>query len=140
MLMYDCAFKKNFLNGTNQNNGQPTGGFEVKEVLDQWLAKAKEKMKEDEKLQEELKEFDGVFLLDITDGESYHISIEKGDVGELIAGKEDDPRLSLTSDTETLTALMTGEMSPMKAFALRKIKINGSFEDIIRLRKFLKTD
>jgi putative sterol carrier protein len=112
----------------------------VEEVLKKWLDKAKKKMEEDEKMRDDLKDFDGVFLLDVTDGESYHVAINKGDVGELIKGTVDSPRLSVTSDTETLTALMSGELSPMKAFALRKIKLNGSFEDIIRLRKFLKTD
>jgi putative sterol carrier protein len=112
----------------------------VEEVLKEWLEKAKKKMEEDEKMREDIKDFDGVFLLDVTDGESYHVTINKGEVGELIKGEVDSPRLSVTSDTETLTALMSGEMSPMKAFALRKIKLNGSFEDIIRLRKFLKTN
>ncbi|UCE36871.1 MAG: SCP2 sterol-binding domain-containing protein [Thermoplasmata archaeon] len=112
----------------------------MEEVLKEWLNKAKKKMEEDEKLKEEIKDFDGVFLLDVTDGESYHVAINKGDVGELTKGEVDDPRLTVTADTATLTALMSGELSPMKAFALRKIKLKGSFEDIIRLRKFLKTD
>ncbi|UCE74779.1 MAG: SCP2 sterol-binding domain-containing protein [Methanomassiliicoccales archaeon] len=112
----------------------------MEDVLNEWLAKAKKKIEEDEKAKEEIKGFDGVFQLDLTDGESYHIAIKSGEVGELVKGKVDDPRMTVTSDRETLTALMTGEMSPMNAFALRKIKLNGSFEDILRLRKFLKTD
>ena len=112
----------------------------MEDVLKEWLDKAKKKMEEDEKMREDLKEFEGVFLLDVTDGESYHVTINKGDVGDLTKGKVDEPRLTVTADTETLTALMSGELSPMKAFALRKIKLKGSFEDIIRLRKFLKTD
>lgn len=112
----------------------------MEEVLNTWLAKAKKKMESDEKMREDLKDFDGIFQLDITDGESYYVSINCGEVGELTKGKADSPRLSVTSDSETIKALMTGEMGAMKAFALRKIKINGSFEDIIRLRKFLKTD
>jgi putative sterol carrier protein len=112
----------------------------LEEVLNEWLSKAKKKMEEDEKVKEDLKDFDGVFQLDITDGESYHVAINKGVVGDLIKGTVDSPRLTVTSDTETMKALMTGEMGAMKAFALRKIKLNGSFEDIIRLRKFLKTN
>lgn len=109
-------------------------------MLKEWLKKAKKKVEEDEKFKEELRDFDGVFQLDVTDGDSYYIAIKDGEVDELVKGKADDPRLTVTSDTETIKALMGGEISPMKAFALRKIKLKGSFEDIIRLRKFLKTD
>lgn len=112
----------------------------MEEVLKEWLEKAKKKIEEDEKFKNELKGFNGIFQLDITDSDSYYIDIKNGDVGELEKGKADDPRLTITSDTETLKGLMSGEMSAMKAFALRKIKLKGSFEDIIRLRKFLKTD
>lgn len=112
----------------------------MEEVLKEWLEKAKKKMEEDEKIKEEIKDFDGAFQLVVTDGDSYYVIIKNGDVGELKKGKADNVRLSVTADTETIKALMGGEMSPMKAFALRKIKINGSFEDILRLRKFIKTD
>lgn len=112
----------------------------MEDVLNKWLEKAKKKMESDEKMKEEIKDFDGVFQLDITDGDSYYVEIKKGDVGGLEKGKANSPRLTVTSDSDTIRALMTGEMGAMKAFALRKIKLNGSFEDIIRLRKFLKTD
>lgn len=112
----------------------------MEEVLKEWLEKGKKKVEEDEKIKKELRDFDGIFQLEVTDGDSYYVAIKNGEIGELEKGKADEPRLSLTSDTETLKALMSGEMSAMKAFALRKIKIKGSFEDIIRLRKLLKTD
>ena len=112
----------------------------MEDVLKEWLSKAKSRMETDEKMKDDLKDFDGVFQLDITDGESYYIAINAGEVGDLTKGKADAPRLTVVSDTKTLTALLTGEMGAMKAFALRKIKLNGSFEDIIRLRKFLKSD
>lgn len=112
----------------------------MEDVLEEWLEKAKKQIEEDEKFKEEIKDFDGVFQLDIIDGESYYVTLKNGKVGELEKGKADDPRLTVSSDTETIKALMNGEISAMKAFALRKIKLKGSFEDIIRLRKFLKTD
>lgn len=112
----------------------------MEDVLNKWLANAKKKVEEDEKMKKELAGYDGVFQLDVTDGDSYYVSIKEGEVGDLTKGKVDDARLTVTSDTATLKALMTGEMGAMKAFALKKIKIDGSFEDILRLRKFLKPD
>jgi len=112
----------------------------LEEVLKEWLEKGKKKVEEDEKIKKDLKDFDGIFQLEVTDGDSYYVAIKNGEIGELEKGKADNPRLTVTSDTENLKALMSGEMSAMKAFALRKIKIKGSFEDILRLRKLLKTD
>lgn len=112
----------------------------MEEVLKEWLEKGKKKVEEDENLKKDLKDFDGIFQLEVTDGDSYYVAIKNGEIGELETGKADNPRLTVTSDTEILKALMSGDMSAMKAFALRKIKIKGSFEDIIRLRKLLKTD
>jgi putative sterol carrier protein len=112
----------------------------LEEVLNQWLAKAKKRLKTDEKMQEEIKEFDGVFQLDVTDGESYYVSINNGEVGDLIKGKADTPKITVTSDSETIKALMSGELGVMKAFALKKFKLKGDFKDIIRMRKFLKSD
>ena len=112
----------------------------MEELLKEWLEKAKKRMEEDEKFKKDLREFDGVFQLEITDGDSYHIALKDGEVGELTKGEVDNPRLKVTSDTQTMKALMTGEMGAMKAFALRKIKLDGSLEDIMRLRKFMKSD
>lgn len=112
----------------------------MEEVLKEWLEKSKKKVEEDEKIKKDLKDFDGIFQLEVTDGDSYYVAIKNGEISELKKGKADNPRLTVTSDTEILKALMSGDMNAMKAFALRKIKIKGSFEDIIRLRKLLKTD
>ena len=112
----------------------------MEEILKEWLEKVKKKIDEDEKVKKDLEEFDGVFQLEITDDDSYHVAIKKSDVGELVKGGVDDPRLTVTTDTKTMKALMSGEMGAMKAFVLKKIKVKGSFEDIIRLRKFMKTD
>lgn len=112
----------------------------MEEVLQEWLAKAKKRIEDDEKLREELKDYDGIFQLDITDSDCYYVEIKAGEVGDLTKGVADNARLTVTSDVETMKAIMSGEMGAMKAFALKKIKLRGSFEDIIKLRKFLKPD
>jgi putative sterol carrier protein len=40
------------------------------------------------------------------------------------------------SDPRTIDELFTGKMKPMKAWALRKVVIKGSLEDVMKLRKF----
>ncbi|MGD1060038.1 MAG: SCP2 sterol-binding domain-containing protein [Methanomassiliicoccales archaeon] len=47
------------------------------------------------------------------------------------------PDITITSDPDTLQKLVSGEMRVMKAWALKKVRIKGSIDDIMRLRKFL---
>jgi putative sterol carrier protein len=48
----------------------------------------------------------------------------------------ENPDITITSDPKTVEELITGKMKPMKAWALKKIRIKGSLEDVMRLRKF----
>jgi putative sterol carrier protein len=48
----------------------------------------------------------------------------------------ENPDITITSDPKTVEDLINGKMKPMKAWALKKIKIKGSLEDVMRLRKF----
>jgi len=40
------------------------------------------------------------------------------------------------TDPQTLEGLISGKIRPMKALALRKLKLKGDFEDLLRFRKF----
>jgi hypothetical protein len=47
------------------------------------------------------------------------------------------PDLTITvKDKETLRALLTREMGVYKAYALGLVRPKGSFEDLLRFRKF----
>jgi putative sterol carrier protein len=46
------------------------------------------------------------------------------------------PDIQVFSDPQTIDDLFTGRIKPMKAWALRKIIIKGSIEDVLKLRKF----
>jgi putative sterol carrier protein len=46
------------------------------------------------------------------------------------------PDIIVCSDPRTIDELFTGKMKPMKAWALRKVVIKGSLEDVMKLRKF----
>ena len=57
-------------------------------------------------------------------------------VEKLYEGTVPDPDITIISDPDTVTKLFNGEMKIMKAWALKKVKVKGSIDDVLRLRKF----
>jgi len=66
--------------------------------------------------------------------ESYHFILKDAHIDQLCDGMADSPDIIITSDPQTVEDLYTGKMKVMKAYALRKIRVKGSMEDVMRLR------
>jgi putative sterol carrier protein len=66
--------------------------------------------------------------------ESYHFILKDANIDQLCDGMMDGPDILITSDPQTVEDLYTGKMKVMKAYALRKIRVKGSMEDVMRLR------
>lgn len=68
--------------------------------------------------------------------EQYYFFLECSRVEKLHEGTVPDPDITLISDPDTVIKLFKGEMKIMKAWALKKVKVKGSIDDVLRLRKF----
>jgi putative sterol carrier protein len=68
--------------------------------------------------------------------ERYYFILECSKVERLFEGTIPDPDITIISDPDTITKLFNGEMKIMKAWAMKKVKIKGSIDDVLRLRKF----
>lgn len=68
--------------------------------------------------------------------EQYYFYLDCAKVEKLYEGSIPDPDITIISDPDTVTKLFNGEMKIMKAWALKKVKVKGSIDDILRLRKF----
>ncbi|HVO77957.1 MAG TPA: SCP2 sterol-binding domain-containing protein [Methanomassiliicoccales archaeon] len=70
--------------------------------------------------------------------EKYNFELKECSVPSINDGPPaSPPDITIASDPETLDKIVSGELKIMKAWALRKIRIKGSLDDIMRLRKFL---
>jgi len=94
------------------------------------------KAQEDPKLAKELAGVTRMVQIDVTDGGSYHFLLDNAHVGELQMGKATNPEIIISATTETFNQLRSGELRPMKALALKRLKVNATLEDMLRLRKF----
>ena len=108
----------------------------IEKVLAEVIAKFNDKAATDEKLQSELAGISRTILLKLDDGRSFHFSLSDGKASDLRVGDIKDPDICLESDENTILALYRREMRVMKALALKKLRVDSSLEDMLRLRKF----
>ncbi|MDY6985591.1 MAG: SCP2 sterol-binding domain-containing protein [Candidatus Thermoplasmatota archaeon] len=81
----------------------------------------------------DLKGFDRVVLLKIGEDELC-FNVENSDVKRI---ESEEPDIVIEMSSETFRALANGELSPLRAYALKKVKVKASLKDIMLLKKFL---
>jgi hypothetical protein len=107
----------------------------VKEVLDDVVAKFNAKVSCDDSLRRELVGIKKRVQVDLGP-EQYYFVLNDAKVEGVCCGCIENPDITIISDEDTVRKLHSREMKIMKAWALKKIRLKGSLEDIMRLRKF----
>jgi len=108
----------------------------IEDILRDVIAKFNEKAASDEKLRTELAGVTRAVLVSLDDGRHFNFRLEDAKASNLDTGSIDNPDITVESSEEVIDQLYRGEMRVMKAIALKKVRIKGSFEDLLRLRKF----
>jgi len=108
----------------------------IEKILTEIIAKFNGKAATDEKLKSELAGISRTILLKLDDGRSFHFSLSDGRASEPRSGHIEDPDIRIESDETTIVALYRREMRVMKALALKKLRVDSSMDDLLRLRKF----
>jgi putative sterol carrier protein len=84
-------------------------------------------------------EFNKTIIFCLDDECSYCFSVTGGRVPAIFKA---DPTtrhdIKIMSNTKDLLALLSGELDPMKARLVRKVRINGGLKDIAWLKRFLE--
>jgi putative sterol carrier protein len=79
------------------------------------------------------KDWDRAVVVKATDIESVHTWIIKNGVLTLKEGLTDDPDLTVISDSETLTDVFYGDVTPIEPYNNGTLRIIGTEDDITRL-------
>ncbi len=93
-----------------------------------------EKIEEDEDLKEDLEDFDRDVVIDLEDDGTYNFSLDNAEIGEIEEGDLDDPDIVLTTSKETFLGLVNGDINPTTAYARKKLKVDASFMDILKMK------
>jgi putative sterol carrier protein len=99
------------------------------------IDKFNDKMQCDVQLREEVGALKKKVNIDLGT-EHYSFMLKDSCISCFDAGLLECPDIVVCSDPKTIDDLFTGKMKPMKAWALRKVVIKGSLEDVMKLRKF----
>jgi putative sterol carrier protein len=92
-----------------------------------------------EKAQKQFRKWTKTMVFEFTDLEkTYFVNIEKGTPGEAIEGKPEKTNIKITTDSATWIGIMNGEISGMKAYTAKKLKVKGSMPDLLKLQKVMK--
>ena len=108
----------------------------VEEYLNQAITEFNKKSDSDPKLAKELQGIRRLVQVEVTDGDVYSFVLENSHVSGLQKGKVENPDIRVVASSETFDLLWKRELRPMKALALKKLRVNASLEDMLRLRKF----
>ncbi len=88
-------------------------------------------------VQEELEGVSRTILIRLTDAGSYAVDLAKARLSNLRSGSPPDADVTITTDSATFHGLLGREIGPMKAIVTGRLKIDGSLEDKLLLRRLL---
>jgi putative sterol carrier protein len=108
----------------------------LEEHLNAAIGKFNKAVEEDPKLKAEVTGKVKTILLLIEDGPSYHFVLENGHIDGVLEGGIKDADVIVTSDMETMVGIFSGEVSALRAYALKKLRLKASLQDLMTLRKF----
>lgn len=105
----------------------------VKKILQDVIDRFHERVEKDPGLRKELQGIKKRVNVDLG-AENYHFLLDEAHIHDFQEGLLSTADITLISDPQTVEDLYTGKMKIMKAYALRKIRVKGSLEDVMRLR------
>lgn len=103
---------------------------EIQNVIDRFH----EKMENDPELKKNIEPLTKVFALDLGD-ESYTLKLKDARIYSFEPGLASDADVTMTTTPENLSALIDGTLRPMRAYALKKVRIKGRLDDLMFLKK-----
>lgn len=110
------------------------------DLLEELVKKFNEKVDQSEKLFEKLKELSRTIQIELDDTVFYHMRMVNGKIVDILpeAIKEPElPDVRILTDSATFEGILNKTVKPLKAYALKKIKIKGALKDRLLLKDLL---
>ncbi len=88
-------------------------------------------------IHKEFETFNKTVFFDFPDiGKQYTLKLTGGKA-ELVAGKIDQPDISVTTTSDVLASILDKKINPVTAYVSRKIKVKGEMQDLLKLQKLM---
>ncbi|MCX8173994.1 MAG: SCP2 sterol-binding domain-containing protein [Thermoplasmata archaeon] len=109
----------------------------IEQIFNQIIQKFNEKASRDARMRAELEGVERKIQIELDDGRIYSTLLKDCKLTQLSKGGVENPDLRIISSETTVKQLWNREIGPWKAMVTGKLKIIGSLEDKVRLRKLL---
>lgn len=110
-------------------------GDKMEELLTGAIERFNKKVETDENLKKELEGVKRTILIEVEDERNYHFLLDNMKISDFSVGDIEAPDITISSDTETIVGLFNRDIGPMKALATKRLRIKGSLQDMLRIRK-----
>lgn len=109
--------------------------MDIKEAIEGLIKRFNEKVEEDAGLRQELRGLEKKVQIDLGDLKYYFV-LEDCRIHSFSEGTIGSPDVTIISDPDTMEGLISRKIRPMKALALRRLRLKGDLEDLLKFRKF----
>ena len=107
----------------------------VKEVLEHIVVEFNKKVEQDQAFAKEAQEKNRTIQFLFDDGQSYHMELMGGHIEGVLDGPLDGADITIMTDEQTFRGLVAGDISAMRAYATKKLRLKASLQDLMTLRK-----
>ena len=88
--------------------------------------------------QESFKGFTKKIMFDFTDTkEQYVVSVQDGKTASVEKVESGSADVVVSTSTDTFAGIMNKTTNPVTSYVMRKIKVKGSMEDLLKLQKLM---
>lgn len=106
----------------------------LKEMVDTF----NRRVQEDPKLKEGVADKKRTVVMEVTDGDSFNFLLDNCTLTGPMKGNVEPADIRIMADKATFTGIFSKELSPLKAYATKKLRVKASFSDLMLLQKLLK--
>lgn len=105
-------------------------------MIQKMIGKYERKAAKDEEVLEKIKDIKKSVNIDLGE-EAYSFIVDGPKISDFKCELLDEADLTIGSTPENLTALIEGDLRPMRAYVTKKITIKGNIQDIMHLKSLL---
>jgi len=109
----------------------------MEELLKTVIDQLNERLQNDEKLRESIKDKRRTVEIVITDDDTYNFLLEDAEAKNFGQGSLDDPDVKITTDSATLQGIIKEEINPLKAYVTKKLQVKASLMDLLTIKTML---
>ena len=101
----------------------------MEDILEDIIDRANRKLSSDEELRSRTQGLERTIKVSVRGGSDYYLLFKDSRVE--VCEPEGDPDIVLEADEETYRSLVSGDLSPFKAYMTGKLRVRASMEDMM---------